>query len=103
VDIVLGSTAVLADALEWVAAVRRVTDLEAHTTGGFVEDWDALFHFLADLGAAGIAHAGADHVFEGEVVLLKPGWVHVVIMCGFGAVVGATSVRQTPRSIDHSN
>src|SRR5579859_4472232 len=53
-DVVLGSAAMLTNAFERVAAVRRMTDLEAHPAGCFVENGRALFDFLADFGSAGV-------------------------------------------------
>src|SRR5712692_10300420 len=92
----------LANAFERAAAIGRVTDLKAHTARGFIEDWRALFYFLADFGSAGIAHARTHDVVKRQVVLLKPGWVGMVIPGVFRTVARAAGVCQTPRSIDHS-
>src|SRR5947199_9596463 len=35
-DVVLGTSAVLADALQWIASVRRAMNLEAHAAGRLV-------------------------------------------------------------------
>src|SRR6266542_1590213 len=64
VDVVLRSTAVLADAFERIAAVGSPLDLEAHAAGGLVKDGRALFDLLTELGATGITQAAADDVFE---------------------------------------
>jgi len=71
-NVVLGATTVLANALEWVAAVGRVLDFEAHPTRRFVEHGGSLFDFLADFCSAGVAHPGTHYVVKGQVVFLKP-------------------------------
>jgi hypothetical protein len=101
-DVVLGSAAVLANALEWVAAIGRAMDLKAHAAGGFVKDGRALVNFLANFGSAGVAHSRAHDIVERKVVLLKPGWVGVVIASFFRTIARAAGIGQTPRSIDHS-
>ena len=102
VDVVLGAPAVLADALERIAAVGRLANLEPHAAGGFVEDGRALLNLLAYLGAARVAHPGAHDIVKGQVVLVEPGWIGMVITGIVGAVARAAGVRRAPRSIDHS-
>jgi hypothetical protein len=63
-DIVLGSTTVLADTFERITTVCCLLDFKSHAAGGFVEDRRTFFDFLADFTSAGLAHPGANHVVK---------------------------------------
>src|SRR5919206_603575 len=59
-DVVLGAPAVFANDLERITAVGGVLHFELHPTAGLVEHRRPLLDLLADLDAAGVAHARAD-------------------------------------------
>src|SRR6266542_3955839 len=92
---------VLADALQRIAAVGGVAYFEAHAPGRLVEHRRAFFDLLADLGAAGIAHAGAYDVVERQRILVEPRRVDVVIASFLGSFRSAATFRQAARSLNH--
>ena len=68
----IGAPAVLADALERIAAKRGELDFEAHPAGVFIEYGRPILDLLADFGAARVAHASSNDIRERQAVLFEP-------------------------------